>query len=580
MKKYIICSIIAFLFVCQNVEAGTTLRALITAQGTNIRTGPSKNYPKIKSVSKYSYYNLVDDKLYSDESGNNGCETNWYKVYHNGIATGYVCGEHVEIITSYSNDDESANTECEIALSEAGFPASYWGGLCKIKEAHPNWNFVAQKTNTNWIDAVNGESPCGWNLIYGSEANSGFIDTTCKAYDSGYVGILPSGVAYYMDPRNFFSERYIFQFLHLGYDEKFNDIYLTGVKSIIGNAEFYKYHFDIGNDLSELIRVAGSDLNVSPIFISARVLNELGSHTTLYNLYSGIYTGFDNLYYGYYNFYNIGVSDNCVQQNGTTYCGLTYAKKSGWNTVDAAIRGGVNQLSKYYLQQNQYTSYLQKFDVLGSGNRPKYSHQYMTNIVAPMTEASTTYNTFNKLEILNEDHIFYIPVFDNMSETIINTGNGVMEDDDDSSTPSSIPIPTIVTSCGYSYEEGYIKGIKIGSEVSDIKSSLEAVGGNSSVTIFDSSGTTIYEGIIGTGYKISINNQSSSETLEVVIKGDTSGDGVINALDLLQIQKNILGTYKLDRSYKMAGDTSGDGVINALDLLQIQKNILGTYTIE
>ena len=32
--------------------------------------------------------------------------------------------------------------------------------------------------------------------------------------------------------------------------------------------------------------------------------------------------------------------------------------------------------------------------------------------------------------------------------------------------------------------------------------------------------------------------------------------------------------------YGKAGDTSGDNVINALDLLQIQRNILGTYTIE
>ena len=28
-----------------------------------------------------------------------------------------------------------------------------------------------------------------------------------------------------------------------------------------------------------------------------------------------------------------------------------------------------------------------------------------------------------------------------------------------------------------------------------------------------------------------------------------------------------------------AGDTSKDGTINALDLLQVQKNILGTYNI-
>ena len=48
-----------------------------------------------------------------------------------------------------------------------------------------------------------------------------------------------------------------------------------------------------------------------------------------------------------------------------------------------------------------------------------------------------------------------------------------------------------------------------------------------------------------TGYKVSINNQSSTEVLEVIIKGDTSGDGEINALDVLQIVKNISGSYKI-----------------------------------
>ena len=48
---------------------------------------------------------------------------------------------------------------------------------------------------------------------------------------------------------------------------------------------------------------------------------------------------------------------------------------------------------------------------------------------------------------------------------------------------------------------------------------------------------------------------------------------------LLQVQKNILGTYNLSGAYNLAGDTSGDGVINALDLAQVQKNILGTYNI-
>ena len=91
--------------------------------------------------------------------------------------------------------------------------------------------------------------------------------------------------------------------------------------------------------------------------------------------------------------------------------------------------------------------------------------------------------------------------------------------------------------------------------------------------------TTICNSLLLQQLKVNIKNSSETRTLTVVIYGDTSGDGVINALDLLQVQKNILGTYSLSGAYSSAGDTSKDGTINALDLLQVQKNILGTYNI-
>ena len=112
-----------------------------------------------------------------------------------------------------------------------------------------------------------------------------------------------------------------------------------------------------------------------------------------------------------------------------------------------------------------------------------------------------------------------------------------------------------------------------------LKSTIESVGGSSTVTIYNAAGSIVNSGTLATGFKVVVNNSSTVETLEVVIKGDTSGDGIINALDLLQVQKNILGTYNLSGAYSLAGDTSGDGAINALDLLQVQKSILGTYNI-
>ena len=79
---------------------------------------------------------------------------------------------------------------------------------------------------------------------------------------------------------------------------------------------------------------------------------------------------------------------------------------------------------------------------------------------------------------------------------------------------------------------------------------------------------------------IKITNGIETKTYTLIVKGDTSGDGAINALDLLQVQKSILGSYKMSDSQKLSADTSNDGSINALDLLQIQKNILGSYKIE
>ncbi len=35
----------------------------------------------------------------------------------------------------------------------------------------------------------------------------------------------------------------------------------------------------------------------------------------------------------------------------------------------------------------------------------------------------------------------------------------------------------------------------------------------------------------------------------------------------------------MNDAQKLGADPSGDGVINALDLLQVQKNILGSYKI-
>lgn len=590
---YYILFCIFIMFLCMvDCYAATTARAYINST-CNVRTGPGTQNTKIGLAYIGSNYTLVEDKTYQDTNNHYDCNSDWYQIYYNGSKTAYVCGDHVDVVKSYSTDDVTPSTTCEIEMSNLGFPSSYWGGLCALKEKHPNWQFVPLKINYDWTYIVNKESSCGVNLIYGNDINSSFVDSTCTAYDSGYVGITQTGVAYYMDPRNFLSDRFIFQFQALNYDNNFASSYVNAVTNIIGGSSVYKYHLNLGNNLAELINSNGQTLNVSPIFTASRILQELGSSDTLYSLYSGNYvadastsygqkfielTGNASAYKGYYNFYNFGVSDSCVQSYGTTYCGLNYAYRLGWNSVNSAIQGGLSQIANNYIAAGQHTGYLQKFNVNQSNTSDIATHQYMTNVAAPSSESATTYNTYNNLGILESEFIFHIPIYNNMNATITNSPGGVVDGGEDN-PPSYLPISTIVTSSGYKYSSGYISGIVIGSDVANVKSALEAVGGPNTVTIYNQTGSVVNSGIIATGYKVVINNSSSVETLEVIIKGDTSGDGVVNALDLAQVQKNILGTYNLSGAYSLAGDTSGDGVVNALDLAQIQKSILGTYTI-
>ena len=334
----------------------------------------------------------------------------------------------------------------------------------------------------------------------------------------------------------------------------------------------------IGNDLGNIINTAGIDTNVSPIFIASRILQELGNSNKLYNLYSGIYSELDGIYYGYYNFYNFGVTDSCATTDGPSVCGLRYAYDRNWNSLYNAIKGGASQIAESYIAKGQYTGYLQRYNVVPIDSTKLYNHQYMTNVAAPSSESKTTYNTYKDLGLLDGVFAFYIPVYNNMDNTSYNENSGAIDIPSDNSS-TNLNISTIITSSGYKYSLSYLTGVNQNTNVNTLKNTIESISGSGSVTILNQNGTLVNDGLIGTGYSVKIKSSSVEETLTVIINGDTSGDGVINALDLLQVQKSILGTYTLSGVYQLAGDTSDDGTINALDLLQVQKSILGTYVI-
>lgn len=59
------------------------------------------------------------------------------------------------------------------------------------------------------------------------------------------------------------------------------------------------------------------------------------------------------------------------------------------------------------------------------------------------------------------------------------------------------------------------------------------------------------------------------------LSGDINGDGKVNSLDVLKLQRHILGLEKLTANGQTSADLNGDGKVNAQDLLLLQKKVLG-----
>lgn len=586
-RKLFLVFIFVFFCLTINVYANTSYVSLRDA--VNIRKGPGTNYNIYQLGQVGTSFTLKNENIIPDEPKNGSCDAGWYEIDYQG-ESGYVCSTFANKYTIQESEDNGVATEaCEKEMQEAGFPSSYWPGLCSLKKTHPNWTFKAVQTNLDFVTSVNKFTNCGDALI--SNPKDEWRDYTCTNNEGSFKPVNQTAVAYYLDPRNFFNDIYIFQFEDNKYNAGLKANYPTLSKSIIDNTAFYSYHLSLGTDLSPIVASGGEQTGVSPGHMAARMYQELGTGTRQKNLYQGIFNGeisyapinpatgnhiYD--YRGYYNFYNINVTNYCVAGGGggATYCGLNYAITKGWNSVEKAIAGGGEFIKSNYIDIGQHTTYFERFNVVPTESSKMYVHYYMANLQAPTSESSIVYNSYKKANLLDSPFVFNIPVYKNMGSTINNSNNGAV-DSGSSSSPSTTDIPTLVVSAGYKPSGNYLTGINPNSNIEDIINNIKSVGGEATIT--NNKNVTVTSGIIGTGFKVNIKNATSDITYTAVIKGDTSGDGIINVQDLLQVRKNILGSYNLNNEYKLAADTSGDSIITAKDLLQIQKSILGSYTI-
>lgn len=116
--------------------------------------------------------------------------------------------------------------------------------------------------------------------------------------------------------------------------------------------------------------------------------------------------------------------------------------------------------------------------------------------------------------------------------------------------------------------------------VSDIKNMINT---NYDITVIDIDGEELSnDDRVGTGTKIQFKeNGEIIQEYTVLIYGDVDGSGVINARDLLMLQRYILGKAELENiQVKASIIDKVSQAPKAADLLKIQRHILGKYVIE
>ena len=116
--------------------------------------------------------------------------------------------------------------------------------------------------------------------------------------------------------------------------------------------------------------------------------------------------------------------------------------------------------------------------------------------------------------------------------------------------------------------------------VSDIK---EKITTKFDIEIYNSRGKKLEENeTIGTGSKIRfLENGKVKMEYKIVIYGDLNGDGKINSIDLLVLQRHILEIEQLQGAFLLAGNINKNGKNpSSIDSLLIQRHILELKLIE
>ena len=574
MISYILSFAIAASMAASCLTASAAnMKGSCTADVLNVRSGAGTGYSKTGTVSYGDSLTILSET--TDSSG-----AKWYKISC-GNLTGYVSAAYVQLTSSGSQG--SSDADFESYMTKQGFPESYKPYLRTLHEQHPKWIFTAQKLGVDWNTALKEECVVGRNLVHSSalaswksmekgayDFNGGYWD----GLDGSWVAASKEIIMYYMDPRNFLNDTYIFMFENQSYDPSYQTE--SGVKTILADTFMSKSYTCPDTKkkytYSQTFMDAAKKSGVSPYHLASRCRNEQGVNGAPQSL--GTVKGYEN----YFNFFDIQAYATSTMTAAEMGC--KYAKTTNptyllpWTNQYKSIVGGSIFLGTCYITKGQDTLYLQKFDMVDGGNG-LYYHQYMTCVFGQANEAISLKNAYSQ-DILNSAMEFKIPVYNNMPDKLCPkpTSSG-----DNNNYLKSLSVSgTSVSPKFDKFTASYTA--KVNAEVSSVTVNANPLGksakvsGKGKVSLKTGENTvkvtcTAASGVKRT-YTIKITRKAASQTLQ---QGDVNGDKYLTVVDALLMLRYNAGKTQLDPAQLKRADMNGDGKVDVIDALTLLKKI-------
>ena len=460
----------------------------------------------------------------------------------------------------------------------------------------------------------------------------------------GWYSASTQTVKYYVDPRNFLNDGHIFMFEKLSYDKDIQTEetinYMLNGTFMAGDT----FYIDENNEKQVVSYAksfidSGQTNGVSAVHLVSRVIQEQGSKGSA--LSSGDNTTYPG-YYNFFNVRATGKTTEDVILNGLAYAkkknwNSPYASIiGGGSLLQNYLSVGQDTL---YLQKFDFVGdslynhqYMQNVRAPYSESYSTYKAYVANNLLESFftfsipvfigdmpefTSLDKEYNEDTTLSLLTITGCNLMPEFTPSAynytctlptdvnfinvNAIATTSDNIVEGIGDielseetkdleikvTSKSGKSDIYKIVINRSDDYklspdeilaklqinnDNGFLSGFEVGMESTNL---VKLISYNYASAVTEIS----KEGILSSGMTLKLKNEGEV-VYNIIIFGDSNGDGEINTLDLLSIQKHLLNIKTLDASLLKAADVNKDGEVNTLDLLVIQKDLLNIKKIE